>query len=87
MAIFVCALAQEWVDVHVACAKTRELVVSFSVPCTWCTSCSLPAEVHVSKFDIVEFLYCAGYGTWRLLFDVLHGLVRELAGSCLLAST
>ena len=74
-------------DVHAVCAKTQELVVSFSVPCTGCTSCSLPAEVHVSKFDIVEFLHCAGYGTWRFLFDALHCLVRELAGSCLLAST
>jgi len=49
------------VDVHAVCAKTQELVVSFSVPCTGCTSCSLPAEVHVSKFDVVEFPYCACY--------------------------
>jgi len=59
------------------CAKTRELVVSFSVPCTGCTLCSLPAEVNVSKFDMVELPYCAGHGTWRLSFDALHGLVRE----------
>jgi len=69
------------------CVKTRELVVSFSVPCTGCTSCSFPAEVHVSEFDMVEFPYCAGYGTWRLQLNALHGPVRELAGSCLLGAS
>ena len=49
------------------CAKTRELVFSFSVPCAGCTSCSLPAEVHVSKFDMVEFPYCAGYVIYRYI--------------------
>ena len=69
------------------CAKTRELVVSFSVPCTGCTLCSLPAEVNVSKFEMVELPYCAGHGTWRLQLDALHGQVRELAGSCLLGAS
>ena len=49
--------------VHAVCARTRELVFSFGVPCAGCTSCSLPAEVHVSEFDMVEFPYCAGYST------------------------
>jgi len=69
------------------CAKTRELVVSFSVPCTGYTSCSLLAEVHFPKFDMVEIPYCAGHGTWRLQLDALHGQVRELAGSCLLGAS
>ena len=68
-------------------AKTLELVVSFSVPFAGCTSCSFTAEVHVSKSDMVDFPYCAGYGTWRLPFDAFYCPVRELAGSCLLGAS
>jgi len=69
------------------CVRTRELGFHFGVPCAGCTSCSLQVEVHVSKFDMVEFPYRAGYGTWRLPLDAFYCPVREFAESCLLGAS
>jgi len=65
-----------------------KLVFSFGMRCAECTFFSLPAAVHVSACDVVEFPYCADCGTWDLPFDAFRHPVRGFAWSCLLdAST
>jgi len=67
-----------------------ELVFSFDVRCAECTHCSLPAAVvGSSQFDVVEFPYSAGCGTWSVPFDVFRYPVREFASSyiCVLCIT
>ena len=44
---------------------------------------ALPARFQQKYMFMVEFLYCAGRGTWSLTFDAFCWPVREFAWSCL----